>query len=122
MDTLWDRVKKNLVEWYGTAYEKTDELARIGKKKVEIAGVNRAIEKHLTELGGRVYDLIEVHKKSSKIGADEKVVELISEIKDLEEQLKTKEAEIEAIKEEKRHIRKSDQVDDEKSQEKNSQS
>ena len=104
MDSLWERVKKNLVEWYGTAYEKTDELARIGKKKIEIAGVNRAIEKHLSELGGRVYDLIEVQKKGTEIARDKNVKELIGEIKKLEKDLKVKEQEIEAIRKEKRHI------------------
>ena len=39
-------------DWYETAYDKTDELARIGKKKIEITGLNRSIEKHLAELGG----------------------------------------------------------------------
>ncbi len=102
MDTLWDKVKKNLVDWYGTAYEKTDELARIGKKKIEVAGVNRAIEKHLSELGGKVYDLIDVQGKGGVIAKDPDVSRLVGEIKDLEEQLKAKELEIEAIKEEKK--------------------
>jgi hypothetical protein len=101
MDTLWDKVKKNLVDWYGTAYEKTDELARIGKKKIEVAGVNRAIEKHLSELGGKVYDLIEVQGKGGVIAKDSDVARLIEEIGGLEEQLKEKEQEIEAIKAEK---------------------
>ncbi|MCK4349345.1 MAG: hypothetical protein KAX13_00720 [Candidatus Krumholzibacteria bacterium] len=101
MDTLWDKVKKNLVDWYGTAYEKTDELARIGKKKIEVAGVNRAIEKHLSELGGKVYDLIEVQGKGGVIAKDSDVARLVEETRGLEEQLKEKEREIEAIKAEK---------------------
>ena len=100
MDALWDKVKKNLREWYGTAYEKTDEIARIGKKKIEIMGINRAIEKKLSELGGRVYDLIAEQKESQGIGDDEKVKDLVENIKELEEQLKQKEKEIESIKNE----------------------
>jgi len=99
---LWDRVKKNLVDWYGTAYEKTDELARIGKKKIEVAGVNRAVEKHLAELGGRVYDLIEVQGKSGVIAKDPETQKLVEEIRGLEAQLKIKEDEIEAIRAEKK--------------------
>ena len=102
MDTLWDKVKKNLVDWYGTAYEKTDELARIGKKKIEVAGVNRAIEKHLSELGGKVYDLVEVQGKGGVIAKDSDVSRLVEEIRGLEEQLKEKEQEIEVIKAEKK--------------------
>ena len=101
MDTLWDKVKKNLVDWYDTAYEKTDELARIGKKKIEMAGVNRAIEKHLSELGGRVYDLVAVQKHSgNKTADDEEVRRIVNEIRDLEEQLRLKEDEIETIRQE----------------------
>ena len=101
MDALWDRVKKNLVEWYGAAYDKTDELARIGRKKVEIMGVNRAIEKHLLELGGRVYDIVEGRGEAIPIADDARVQELIVEVKDLEQQLEIKEKEIEEIKKEK---------------------
>jgi translation initiation factor 2 alpha subunit (eIF-2alpha) len=102
MDTLWEKVKKNLVEWYGTAYDKTDELARIGKKKIEVAGINRAIEKHLAELGGQVYDLITVQNhRGNKTADDEGVQKLVGEIRELESQLKAKEDEIEKIKGEK---------------------
>ena len=102
MEPLWDRVKKNLVDWYGTAYDKTDELARIGKKKIEVAGVNRAIEKHLAELGGRVYDLVtEKGHKGNKTVDDEIIKRLVDEVRDFEDQLKLKEEEIESIKKEK---------------------
>lgn len=108
MDTLWDKVKKNLIDWYGTAYEKTDELARVGKKKIEITGVNRAIERHLSELGGRVYDLIVEQGKSGVIAKDARVKELIEQVQGLEEELKDKEAEIEAIRAEKRRGQQSE--------------
>ena len=103
MDPLWEKVKKNLVDWYGTAYDKTDELAKIGKKKIEMAGVNRAIEKHMSELGGRVYDLIQAQgHRGNKTADDETVQRLVDEISELEEQLKQKEEEIEEIKGERR--------------------
>ena len=98
MESLWDRVRKNLVDWYEVAYEKTDEIARIGKKKIEMSGINRTIEKQLSELGGRVYDLITVEKVGGKIALDKKVKALITELKKLEKDLKAKEDEIEVIK------------------------
>ncbi|MBU8923493.1 MAG: hypothetical protein KOO63_16885 [Bacteroidales bacterium] len=102
MESLWDKVKGNLIDWYGTAYDKTDELARIGKKKIEMAGVNRAIEKHLSELGGRLYDLITVQGHcDNRTTDDSEVLKLVDEIRDLEEQLKVKEDEITSIKGEK---------------------
>ena len=101
-DSLWEKVKKNLVEWYDVAYDKTDELARVGKKRIEMAGINRTIEKHLSELGGRVYELIEGQRNQTGIAQDEKVAALIEDIKRFEEQLHQKEKEIERIKEEKK--------------------
>ncbi len=103
MDDLWTKVKKNLVEWYETAYDKTDELARIGKKKIEITGLNRSIEKHFSEMGGRVYDLIvEQGHRGNKTADDEVVQRLVAEVKELEERLRLKEEEIETIKDDKK--------------------
>jgi hypothetical protein len=102
METLWNRVRKSLVEWYETAYDKTDELAKIGKKKIEIAGVNRSIEKGMSELGGRVYHLITVEgHRGNKTADDEKVAQIVERISELEDDLKSKELEIERIREEK---------------------
>lgn len=102
MDTLWDKVKQNLGEWYSAAYDKTDELARIGRKKIDIVGINREIEKHLSELGGRVYDMINKGKKGVAVTGDKGVVDIIARTKELEEQLKLKEEEIESIRREKK--------------------
>lgn len=103
MDTLWNKVKKNLVEWYETAYDKTDELARIGKKKIEITGLNRSIEKHFSEMGGRVYDLIvEQGHRGNKTADDEGVQRLVAEVRELESRLRRKEEEIESIKDDKK--------------------
>ncbi len=99
MDTLWNKVKKNLVEWYETAYDKTDEMARIGKKKVEITGLNRSIEKHFSEMGGRIYDLIvEQGHRGNRTADDDVVQRLVAEVKELESRLRKKEKEIESIK------------------------
>ena len=107
MDTLWNKVKKNLVEWYETAYDKTDELARIGKKKVEITGLNRSIEKHFSEMGGRIYDLIvEQGHRGNRTADDEDVQRLVAEVRELENRLRQKEEEIESIKDDKKPDKK----------------
>jgi gas vesicle protein len=109
MDTLWNRVKKNLVDWYEMAYDKTDEMARIGKKKVEITGLNRSIEKHFSEMGGRVYDLIvEQGHRGNKTADDDVVQRLVAEVKELESRLQQKEDEIESIKD----VRKQDKKEE----------
>ena len=107
MDTLWNKVKKNLVEWYETAYDKTDEMARIGKKKVEITGLNRSIEKHFSEMGGRIYDLIvEQGHRGNRTADDDVVQRLVAEVKELESRLRQKEEEIESIKDDRKQGKK----------------
>jgi gas vesicle protein len=99
MDSLWNKVRKNLVEWYETAYDKTDEVARIGKRKIEITGLNRSIEKEMSHLGGEVYHLISVKgHKGNKTADNEKVRSLVAKISDLENKLKLKEEEIQRIR------------------------
>jgi len=107
MDDLWTKVRKNLVEWYETAYDKTDEYARIGKKKVEITGLNRSIEKHFSEMGGRIYDLIvEQGHRGNKTSDDVVIKRIVAEVRELESMLKQKEDEIEKIKDEKKQGKK----------------
>ncbi len=107
MDTLWSKVKKNLVEWYEMAYDKTDEMARIGKKKVEITGLNRSIEKHFSEMGGRVYDLIvEQGHRGNRTADDDVVQRFVAEVKELESRLRRKEEEIETIKDDRKQGKK----------------
>jgi hypothetical protein len=66
-----------------------------------MSGINRSIAKQLSELGGRVYDMITVEKVGGRIAKDKRVLELIHEIQRLEEEMKHKEQEIESIKEDK---------------------
>jgi len=107
MDTLWNKVKKNLVDWYETAYDKTDEMARIGKKKVEITGLNRSIEKHFSEMGGRLYDLIvEQGHRGNRTADDDVLLRLVTDVKELEKRLRQKEEEIESIKDDRKQDKK----------------
>ncbi|HMA77389.1 MAG TPA: hypothetical protein VKO43_08775 [Candidatus Krumholzibacteriaceae bacterium] len=99
MDSLWNKVRKNVVEWYETAYDKTDEVAKIGKRKIEITGLNRSIENVMSQLGGEIYHLISVEgHRGNKTADDDKVRTLVRKISDLEDKLKQKEKEIQDIK------------------------
>lgn len=103
MESLWDRVRKNLMEWYEVASDKTEEVARVGRRKIEMTGINRSIEKRMVELGGRVYDLIRVEGHRGNMTADdEKVQKLVREISRLEKELELKEEEIRTIRESER--------------------
>jgi archaellum component FlaC len=100
MAALWDRVRKSLREVGQAATEKTEEGIKIGRRKLEIANINRKIEKSFAELGGRVYQMLEEQKKAD-VASDEEVQTLITRIKELEKSTKSVEREIERIKGEK---------------------
>jgi hypothetical protein len=103
MDTLWDKVRKNLIEWYEVASDKTEEVAKVGRRRIEMTGINRSIEKRMVELGGRVYDLVSVEGHRGNMTADDdKVKKLVGEISRLEKELELKEDEIRTIKERER--------------------
>jgi peptidoglycan hydrolase CwlO-like protein len=93
--SFWEEVKKDLQKGVkegiyllkGKAIvvkEKAEELAEEGKRRYKIFELQTKVQKEITELGGRVYDL------SSKLKnplLDKKVKSLIARIKKLEKQV-----------------------------------
>jgi GTPase involved in cell partitioning and DNA repair len=105
MSSLFDDITKGIKEGITVVADKTDELTKIGRLKVEILSVKRNIEKKFTELGGRVYHVITVDKVAD-IDKDEEVKRMVAELGDLEQKLNEKNAEIENVKETKEAERK----------------
>lgn len=97
MPTLWDDIAKTIKDGVTTVAEKTEELTKIGKIKVDIIGIKRNVEKNFAELGGKVYHLI-VEEKESEIASHKEVQEIINRIKDLEKKLQQKNEELEKVK------------------------
>ena len=97
MDSLWGKVKKGVSAGASVAAEKAGELRRVGKMKLDIAGVKRDINKTFAELGGFVYHLLG-REKAAKVVDQEEVKQLVERVKTLEVDLQTKEAELEAIR------------------------
>lgn len=98
MESLWDRIREGLREGFLTAAEKTEELAKVGKGKIDLVTIRRKIERTFAELGGKVYHMV-IEEKTTAITDSEEVKQLINKVKDLEQQLKEKEAEIQRAKE-----------------------
>jgi hypothetical protein len=97
MSTNWEEVRSSIQEFFSSAAEKTDELIKVGKRKLSIAEIKRNITGQYAELGGRVYHLVREGQAES-IGSDEEVEVLVTRIHKLEDELKAKEMEIEEIK------------------------
>ncbi len=97
MANLWDDIAKTIREGVDTVVEKTEELTRIGRIKVDILNIKRNVEKNFSELGGRVYQLISKEKKTA-ISTDKEAKEIIECIKILERELDDKKSELAKVK------------------------
>ena len=98
--SLWDEVKKNVVDIYSVTSDKTTEIAKVGTRRWDKFGISRDIERQFSELGNLVYTGIKDGK--DQILEDPAVSVLMSRIEALEQELNKKEAEIENIKKEHR--------------------
>jgi gas vesicle protein len=97
MSTSWDDLRGSIEEFFSSAAEKTDELIKVGRRKLSIAEIKRNMTANYAELGGRVYHLVR-HGEAASIPSDSEVESLVSKIQRLEDELKAKELEIERIR------------------------
>jgi len=96
--SLFDDVKKNLMEWYTISSDKTAEVARITSRRYDKFGISRDIERQFSELGSLVFNGLKEEKQD--ILADPAVQALLERIKGLEDELKVKNEEIDNIQQE----------------------
>lgn len=95
MDSLWEKVKQGFM----LAAERTDELTKMGKLRLDIAATHRKIRQNFEELGGRAYELLKSGKKGKKsVTDDEDIAALIKTIKVLEKQLSKEEKELNKLR------------------------
>ncbi len=97
MGNLWDDIAKTIREGVDTVVEKTGELTKIGKIRIDILNIKRNIDKNFSELGGRVYQLI-TEEKETEISTDKEAREVIECIKILEKELDDKKSELAKVK------------------------
>ena len=96
--SLWEDIKKELSGGLQTVAEKTSDYTRIGRIKIDVLGIKKEIEEKLIELGGRVYqNAVEGKKKVITDGMQ--INQLILQIKDLEQELKVQQENMQSIKE-----------------------
>ncbi len=84
-------------EEYGKiASEKAEELTKLGKIKLDIHQLNRSRTKNLSDLGELVFNLGE-EKKLKDLAKHESYATLIQSIKNLDVEIKEKEAQAETV-------------------------
>jgi hypothetical protein len=100
--TIWDEVKRSVDDISDVAKEvanllaeKTDEISREGKLKLEIFNLQRQVRSNETKLGRRMYDLWSGDPKAVPVKDDEASGYLDS-LKGLYGEIKTREEEVEA--------------------------
>jgi hypothetical protein len=98
--SLWEEVKKNVVELYSVTSDKTTEMAKVGSRRWDKFGISRDIERQFSELGNLVYTGLQEGRKD--ILEEEAVAVLMARIGSLEEELRRKEEEISRIQKEHR--------------------
>ncbi len=96
--SLFDDVKKNLVEWYTVTSEKTVEVARVSSRKYDKFGISRDIERQFSELGSLIYNGLNAGR--TDLLTDEGVAALVERITGLEAELRAKDHEIDGIRDE----------------------
>lgn len=96
--SLFDDVKKNLVEWYSISSEKTAEVARVTTRRYDKFGISRDIERQFSELGSLVFNGIKENRQDLML--DSGVLALVERIKGLETELLLKSEEIDNIQQE----------------------
>ena len=96
--SLFDDVKKNLVEWYSISSDKTAEVAKVTTRRYDKFGISRDIERQFSELGSLVYTGLREDRED--LLDDAAVLALVERIKGLEEELRLKNEEIEEIQRE----------------------
>ena len=97
MEKLWERIKKSVTEGATYAAEKTEELTKLGRAKLDILTVKRKISKAFTELGGIAYESLK-EGKADEVMNSEAIAALIASIKALEEDLDARETAFEDMK------------------------
>jgi hypothetical protein len=96
--SLFDEVKKNLMEWYTVSSDKTTEVARITTRRYDKFGISRDIERQFGELGSLIFNGIKEERQD--LLADPAVLALLEKIKGLEDELTMKNEEIDNIQHE----------------------
>ena len=101
--SLWDDVKKNVVDLYSVTSDKTTEITKVSSRRWDKFGISRDIERQFGELGNFIYTALKEGREG--ILEEPDVGVLMSRIEALENELRQKEAEITDIQDEHRRRR-----------------
>jgi len=93
IQSFWESVKIGFKDGIHVAAEKTEEITRVGRIKLDIIGLDRRIDSLYNELGKIVYNLIE-EEQAEKLHTHPQLQSKLSEISQLNKELKAKQDEL----------------------------
>jgi uncharacterized protein (UPF0335 family) len=96
MATLWQKIQEKLKEGSYAALTKSEEIAQVGKLKMEIAMLHRNIKNLFAELGGTVYHKV-VEEKIANVIEEGEVQILLKKLEHYEKELQEKETRLEYL-------------------------
>jgi hypothetical protein len=95
-EDFWKQIRNGVVEGFQYTVQKTEELTRLGRLKLDIATQRRKVVKQLSDLGSQVF-LIITSEGESDVVNDEKVLASVEGLKEMEAKIKDLEAELQAV-------------------------
>ncbi len=98
MADFWGKFKKNILESFNEAIDKTEELTSVGKIKMEILHIEHHLDEKYAELGKYVYEKFDTGAK--RLALDETISRIQKEIDELQTVLLKKEKDLVKIREE----------------------
>jgi chromosome segregation ATPase len=98
MTIFWDKIKRNIIDSFNVALDKTEELTSIGRTKLEILQIEHRLDEKYSKLGKIV--MAKLQKRLDFVDIDQEIINLKDELEKLQNQLKEKEKELGRIKEE----------------------
>jgi hypothetical protein len=66
--SFWDQLKKNVLQGIKVAADRTDEIARIGKLKLDLFNLKRQLTHEYGDLGKELVRLIDSSPKDGEMG------------------------------------------------------
>ena len=94
--SMWEDVKRNLMEWYAVTTDKTAEVAKVTSLRYDKFGISRDIERQFSELGNLVYTALKEDRMPDR--DDPALAAIIERLDSLENELRAKEEEIAAVR------------------------
>lgn len=96
MPTLWEKIERAIKEGSFAALTKSEEIAQVGKLKMNMAMLHRNINSLFAELGGKVYHKV-VEEGAEDVIQEAEIQKLLDKIEAYENDLRKKEERLRKI-------------------------